>query len=236
MKTKPKEITKKTVNKLGLQVTKYTGDLHPYLFLNEYKIETVIDAGANIGQFATDIRTVLPDATIYSFEPLQETFKTLKENFSEDKNFTALNFALGDKNEEVSMNKNAYAPSSSILENSAFAEEIFPFTKDTTEEKIIVKTLDTVLSANNLKKEILLKLDVQGYEDKVLSGAKNIIEETSIILIETAYYELYKGQPLFADIYTLLTNLGFTYKGDVGTKRNSKNMLPLFEDSLFIRE
>jgi hypothetical protein len=43
-------------------------------------IKTIIDVGANTGQFSRAIHEVLPEAYIYSFEPLSDCFSELKDS------------------------------------------------------------------------------------------------------------------------------------------------------------
>ena len=64
-------------------------------WMKEQKFKSILDIGANEGQFATKIRKLFPDAFIHSFEPLPHVYEKLKENFTADQNFAAYNFALG---------------------------------------------------------------------------------------------------------------------------------------------
>ncbi|KKS39422.1 MAG: Methyltransferase [Parcubacteria group bacterium GW2011_GWD2_42_14] len=235
MRTLVKKICRTPFNVIGLDITRYKKKLKPLTFLVDYEIKTVIDAGANVGQFALEVREVLPDAQIHSFEPMAECFIKLKNNFKNDNFFTAYNYALGECTEKKVIFKNDYAPSSSLLKNTEFQEETFPFTKKSTEEEISIERLDTLLPIEGIEENILFKLDVQGYEDKVLKGAEKILAKTKIVLIETSFYAFYKDQPLFDEIYSLLNTLGFRYHGSTHQKRHPKNNEPLFEDSIFIR-
>jgi FkbM family methyltransferase len=220
----------------GFDVVRYRPTKNPLSFLTAYNIQTVIDAGANVGQFASQVREVLPTAHIHSFEPMQDCFETLNTTFAHDPHFTAHHMALGDVSQDSVLYKNDYSPSSSLLKNTDLLDTTFPFAQESIEENIVIRTLDTVLQVTNLKKNILFKLDVQGYEEKVLRGAKTMLDASSIVLIETSFYPLYQGQPLFADIYTLLHAQGFTYHGSVQQKRHPETNEPLFEDSVFIHE
>jgi hypothetical protein len=87
-----------------------------------------------------------------------------------------------------------------------------------------------------LEKPVLLKIDVQGYEAHLLNGAKNFIKSVDCILIELSLEELYKGQPLFNDIYTMLNNEGFTYAGNFDQQISKKNGRILQVDAIFIRK
>jgi tRNA G46 methylase TrmB len=86
-----------------------------FKWLQKFGIKTIIDIGANEGQFIDKISKILPDANIYSFEPLKDSFVKLKKNTRNNKNITAYNFALGDEEKENIINRNEYSPSSSLL-------------------------------------------------------------------------------------------------------------------------
>jgi FkbM family methyltransferase len=223
------------LRRTGIDIVRYREKINPLAFLRHYSIKTVIDVGANVGQFAAEIRAALPEAFIYSFEPMKECYEKLQSSRRHDPKFKAFNVALGETAGQSVIHKNSYAPSSSMLSNSKLLEQAFPFTAESTDEKIEVKTLDSVLSAGSLQKNILLKLDVQGYEEKVLRGDLKLLEQTSIVLAETSFYTLYEGQPLFEDMYTFLHDRGFEYHGSLQNKRHPKTGEILFEDSIFMR-
>ena len=75
---------------------------------------------------------------------------------------------------------------------------------------------------------------MQGFEDKVIAGGSRFIQNAKVLIIETAYVSLYEKQPLFADIYKQLTELGFSYKGALHQKFDGSGGV-LYEDSLFVR-
>lgn len=60
---------------------KSDGELLRLRWLKEMDIKSVLDIGANEGQFASLIRILLPDATINSFEPIPQCYEKLKKNF-----------------------------------------------------------------------------------------------------------------------------------------------------------
>ena len=81
---------------------------------------------------------------------------------------------------------------------------------------------------------MLVKIDVQGFEDRVLRGGERTIREAKAIIIETSFVPLYEGQPLFSDIRRQLTGWGFVYAGSVGQIRSRTTGEVLQEDSLFL--
>lgn len=81
-------------------------------------IHSVLDIGAHSGEAARQFRSILPEAIIYSFEPLPEPFNKLVNLMGDDKRFSASQFALGDKTEHVQMHQNEFTQSSSLLKMS----------------------------------------------------------------------------------------------------------------------
>jgi FkbM family methyltransferase len=198
-------------------------------------IKTVLDIGANVGQFAKEIRVKIPGARIYSFEPLKECFDELEINFFLDKNFKAFHLALGDIAEEVVMQKSAYTPSSSLLQMSETHKTLFPHTKEHVSEKIKIRRLDDLAEKLNLEKEILIKVDVQGFEDKVLAGGEKTFAQARAVIMETSFTELYENQPSFDTIYERLKLLGFKYGGSLQQKLDKHTGAIISEDSMFLK-
>ncbi|MFN8465859.1 MAG: FkbM family methyltransferase [Caldilineaceae bacterium] len=52
----------------------------------------------------------------------------------------------------------------------------------------------------NLEVPYMVKIDVQGFEDKVLLGGELTIRHASMLIIETSFQVLYEGQALFGDV------------------------------------
>ena len=231
-----KNLIKKITRFFGIELKKYKPKPNYFDFIKSLNIKTIIDIGANTGQFAKEIRTKLPNAKIYSFEPLKEVFDNLNENFARDTKFKALNMALGDKKQEVEINKSSYLPSSSILEMTDVHKTLFPHTKDHTKELAKIDRLDDVVRDLKIEKEILIKVDVQGFEDKVINGGIQTFQKARIIIIETSFKNLYFGQPTFETLYQKLKFLDFSYFGSLQQKINSKTGEIISEDSIFLKQ
>lgn len=225
------------LQKTGFDFHRHRSEPNKLAWLEKAQIRTVIDVGANTGQFVKEIRSVLPDAFVYSFEPLRDCYGALVEERKDDRKFKAFHFALGDSHEETVMHRNNYSPSSSLLPMGELHKTLYPHTKDTSTEKIIVRRLDDMneLDPANLEKEILVKIDTQGYEDRVIRGGTRFLKHTKAMIVETSFTTLYEGQLLFADIYAMLAALGFGYRGGIHQKFDPKSGKLIFEDSLFVR-
>ena len=230
-------ILKRPLNFIGLDLVRYNPrySLGEYAYVASMNIKTVIDVGAHSGDFARMIKQLLPDAAIFSFEPLNDVFQRLQEETKNGADFKAFNYALGDRNETVEIHRSSYAQSSSILPMAELHKEAFPVSADHTSQTVEVKRLDDVMNGFTLKPEIAIKIDVQGYEDKVIAGGPEIIAKTKAIIVEVSFRELYEGQPLFDKIFQLLNDKGFRYMGNLYQLLNPNDGAPLQADALFVR-
>lgn len=205
-------------------------------WIQELNIKTVIDIGGYVGDFAFKMHQLLPEAKIYAFEPLRDTFEKLTATLAKIPNAKAYNFAMGEAKGKTVIYRNAFNPCSSLLEVGSNLKEQLPFTQDTYPETIEIETLDNMAQELDLQENIFLKVDVQGFEDKVILGGMNTLAKVKLISIETSFQELYVGQALFGDIYKLLVDrLGFTYLGSETQQKSPSNGYPFQEDSWFIK-
>jgi FkbM family methyltransferase len=69
--------------------------------------------------------------------------------------------------------------------------------------------LDDVMIREGLGPPDILKLDTQGSELEILRTAGQALQGTSLVEVETEFFPMYRGQPLFADVGTLLRSSGF---------------------------
>jgi FkbM family methyltransferase len=205
-------------------------------WLRNSGVRTIFDIGANTGQFARAIHEVLPEAFIYSFEPLSDCYKEMQRAMGNVEKFRGFNTALGEKDGEAVFYRSEWSPSSSLLPMGVLHRNNFPHTARESRETVGVRRLDDYVDGLTIEDNVLLKLDVQGYEDKVLAGGKYLLERAKILIVETAMVPLYDGQPLFRDIFTTLDNHGFRYKGALSQSPSPIDGSILYSDSIFVRD
>ncbi|MDH5546807.1 MAG: FkbM family methyltransferase [Gammaproteobacteria bacterium] len=180
--------------------------------LETFGIDVVFDVGANRGFYAREMRTAIGySGKIVSFEPLSGTFSQLQKTSSNDKNWIAVNCALGDKAGKVEINVSDNTYSSSLLPMMKNHLDSAPYSKYVRTETVEVKTIDDIFddycsSENN----IYLKIDSQGYEEKILKGAKNRLSLIDTVQLEMSLVPLYEGELLFGELHKLLTEKGYT--------------------------
>ena len=115
-------------------------------------------------------------------------------------------------------------------------KEAFEFAVKTKPEKIEVRRLSDVAKELKLRDPVLLKLDVQGFEDKVIKGGEDVVARAKIIIVEVSFQTLYQGGPLFDDIYRLLIARGFTYQGNFEQLVSPTDRQVLQADAIFCRK
>jgi hypothetical protein len=114
-------------------------------------------------------------------------------------------------------------------------KQAFPFTAKECGESIEVRRLDDVFQDLKIKDNILLKMDVQGYEDEVIKGGEGVISRSRLLIVETSFRLLYEGQPLFGRIYEALVQRGFNYIGSWEQLVSPLDGAVLQADALFLR-
>lgn len=189
-------------------------------------LKTIIDVGANIGQFALATHRFYPQATIYSFEPVPDCFQKLTNNVKGIYNIHTYNFALGNQNDEISFFQNAHSHASSALKVSKYQKENIPKTKDYQEIKVQCLRLDQFKFDRPLIAPVLLKLDVQGFEKNVLDGSSDLLEKVDYIVLEVSFISMYEGEALFDEIHTYLKEKGFKLVAPVGALLDSNLVIP----------
>jgi hypothetical protein len=211
------------------------GEVRLKQFLDLCHIKSVIDIGASYGDFIHVVREAKSNILIYGFEPIASVFKSLQERYNRVSEIELYNIAIGNLDGVIDFNENDYSYSSSILPISEIHTNEFPFTKNYKKYQTKIACLDTIFKDKIIQRPLLIKIDVQGYEENVLSGAEHTFKQADFVLIETSFFELYQGQSLFEVINEKLYNLGFFYAGSINQVCSPKNGVILQQDSLYIR-
>jgi len=172
-------------------------------------VRTVLDVGANEGQYARALRDFCFSGKIFSFEPIPEAFHALKKQFQNDPAFDAFECALGPDEKEISFNVAGNSVSSSVLAMEQLHEAAAPHSAYVRTLKVPMKRLDQIEALKNLKDTTLLKIDVQGFEKGVLEGAKNILPRIVAMELELSLRPLYQGAPNYSEIISYAHDLGF---------------------------
>jgi FkbM family methyltransferase len=204
-------------------------------WLKRYDIRTFIDIGAQVGEYVDFAQRFFPGALIYAFEPLKDVFETLKRKEAKIPGLTVFNYAIGEKETIAQIYRSSYAPSSSLLKMSSLHKETFPHSASHEIEAIRMCRLDDVFQDLPISPNTFVKIDTQGYEDRVIQGGRKVLSQATVIQIETSFEILYEGQVLFDTIYTQLRSLGFAFHGSLNQIYSPRDGSILQAHSYFIK-
>lgn len=136
---------------------------------------TVVDIGANRGQFALVTRRCMPQARIISFEPLPAPATKFRTVFAGDARVTLHEVAIGPAPGNATIHVSKRDDSSSLLPITAKQVALFPGTEEAATAVVRVAPLREFISAAEMEAPALLKVDVQGYELEALRGCEDML-------------------------------------------------------------
>lgn len=213
-------------------------DLRFLHFLKTQNITTVLDVGANRGQFAGSLLESGFDGHVVSFEALPEIYDELKRNAARFGRQWSVSqrCALSDRNGTTHFHITHNLSSSSILApNDALQAMGRPLEQREVIE-VDCKRLDELYQpTHEVKGKIFLKIDVQGAEALVLAGAKGLMPHVKGVLLEMTLMPLYEGQPLADAVNNIVTSLGFALWDTVPVYRDAKSGRLYQYDAIYFR-
>lgn len=238
-----KKIIRNLSKKLGYDIHRYPESCerlipHLEMMLPLHRINTVIDVGANVGQFASEVRALSREIQIHSIEPNPVICKTLAARAAGDKRWTTHECAVGQSKGKIMLNVFASSDFSSCLPANEFGAQRFQDSltvADTVEVEL--KTLDELISSippTAMGSRLLLKLDTQGFDMEALLGAPAVLESVHLIITEASLRPLYKDAPVFSEVFSFLENKGFLLSGFFPVTRD-ENLSIIESDCVFVR-
>lgn len=215
--------------------------LTSYLMVSRLKQQgiepkTVIDIGANVGQFCVAAAKLFPGVWVHSFEPLPKCLVKLRRNTVKLSNVVVHPVALGEKKCELLIYVNDFSHSSSFLPLSRRHRTAFPKAREREKLKVKVSTLDQICEHIQLMSPVMVKLDVQGYESYVIRGGSQTLRLVEYVIVETSFTPMYEGETLFFDLIKLMDEYGFLFLRPVGWLSDPMNGEILQMDALFSRK
>jgi len=234
-------IIKSFFQKMGLYLQYYNPSnsetaLISYL-LNKYDIKTIIDIGANEGQFALKlINNNNYSNKIISFEPVSSAYQALLKNSKIKQEWIAINSAVGDIEGTLPINVSLNSVSSSLRKVKSHTIEAESGTAILKTETVPINTLDNLLKQVKWEKDIWLKIDVQGFEREVIRGANETLKIARVVQIELAVIPSYEQSPYLEEIIAELRTFGFTLYSIMSGFRNYDTGQMFEVEGFFIRE
>jgi FkbM family methyltransferase len=178
----------------------------------EYRF--VIDGGANRGSFTDAFLELHRPERLVLVEAIPDLVERLRAKYAGKPGVSVVSAALSDKNGEASFEINRSEASSSLLpidpRNTAW------FNRDLAVAGTIqvpTITLPALMEGQGIQTIDLLKLDVQGAERFVLTGAITVLDRVRVIYIEVFFERLYTDAWLFWEMSEYLSRRGFKLCG-----------------------
>lgn len=215
-----KNYLKSTARRLGFEVQRF----HPgrsqaaqlSAMLAFHKINLIFDVGANVGQYGAELRGHIGyRGRIISFEPMKTAHRALVKLAAADRLWDAApRAAVGAKNGKAMMNIAGNSVSSSILPMLHSHTDAAPQSRYCASEEVPLVTLDSI-AGKYLEDDsvVFLKIDTQGYECEVLTGATETLSRIVGMQVELSLIPLYDGQMLMPDMLKKVADLGFELWG-----------------------
>jgi FkbM family methyltransferase len=191
---------------------------HLRSLFERYDIRTVLDVGANEGQYCRFLRREVGfEGQIFSFEPISALYEKLEARARADPRWRVYRLALGERTEQREIHVTRLSAFSSFLPPGASGPALFgPEMEVSRKETVQLRSLDSMmdeLKGSSASAQMFLKLDTQGYDLDVIRGATRSLPLFSGLQTEISFVPIYQGMPTWEDTLRLLTASGFEVSG-----------------------
>ncbi len=202
-----KDLLRAVTRWMGYEVVSYTPlrnhDLRRIQLLRERRVDTVLDGGANAGQYATRLRKLGYTGRIISVEPIPGVFKELEARAEGDGRWDCVHAALAREPGRVELRVASITEVSSVLPaTGAIHTEGWRATRPIS---VPSTTVDALLRDTG---RAYIKLDIQGYELEALAGAVAALRNAVALEVELSTVPLYEGAALLRELVRFLTEHG----------------------------
>ena len=212
----PERLIRRAANRCGVEIHRHRPEASEAgrlsAMLAHHHVDLVLDVGANTGQFACKLREAGYAGRVVSFEPLSQAHAMLVSASQRDARWdVAPRIAIGDHEGEIDIHVAGNSVSSSALGMLDKHIAAAPDSAYVGTERVGLSRLDCLAPAYmGTETNVFLKIDTQGYEDRVLDGATDLVSRIAGLQIEMSLVPLYAGQCLYDDLMRRLSASGFS--------------------------
>lgn len=205
--------TRKALNKFSKNEKNFnTKDCFKDMFHILTEPKTIFDVGAWEGNTTEKFLSFFPNSEFFCFEPNHKGYKQLEKKFKDLENVHTFELAISDKEGVQDLFQFDNSPINSLM----------PFKKNTEryinseikflgKSEVTVTTLDKFCEEQKIASIDLLKMDIQGSEIKLITGAENLLKKKKVNLIfsELIFINLYENQGKYFEIQSMLDKFGY---------------------------
>jgi FkbM family methyltransferase len=174
---------------------------------------SVVDVGANRGQFTLFAAGLFPQAPIFAFEPQPGPYAVLARIAAGRPGVQTFRAAVGPRATTARLHVMHPDDCSSLLAPTARQRALFPQTRLAGALPVAIAPLHAFIGPGDLRAPALLKLDVQGFELAALEGCSSLLDRFAAVYVECSFERLYGGQPLADEVLAHLRERGFRLSG-----------------------
>jgi len=204
-----KSIVKKFFNIFGLEVRRGTKDRRCCLVGSLQQIKnlgfiptTIIDVGAAVGSFTLQCYSIFPHSKYLLVEPLEENKEYLDKVTKAIPNAEYILSVAAAEPGKVTLNVHSDHDGSSLYLEKEVDLDGVP-------RMVPAVTLDGLCKERDLSGPYLIKIDVQGAELDVLSGASKTLDKTGYVILEVSLFQFVKGGPQLYDVVKFMNSRSF---------------------------
>ena len=192
-----------------------------------FEPKSILDIGANVGQFYNEIKNIFPNSYYYLIEG-SESCEVVLETFNVDYSICLLSDTEKEVDFYVRKNEPRCTGNSIYRENTSFYDD----------DQIIIEKKQTKTLSNLLNNQTfdLIKIDVQGSEIDIINGGLDIIKEAKGILMEVSLMEYNQNAPTKDFVYEYMDNLGFKPVELIGNINHPLTYELIQQDILFLNK
>jgi FkbM family methyltransferase len=182
-----------------------------HLLSRGFRPQVVLDIGAAKGYWSLVCGSFFTQARFSLIDPLTESEPFLRQVCDADPRFHYLLTAVGSEPGQAAMNIAADCDGSSLCD--------WQGVDPSQQRRVPVTTVDQLLSAGRIEPPDLVKIDVQGYELRVLQGALQMLQHAEVLIVEVNLYEFAGGYARVHEVIRFLAEQQFYMFDLAGTLR-----------------
>jgi FkbM family methyltransferase len=237
-------LVKRAARVAGISLERYpplnTTPHHLKYLLRQLDITCVLDVGAHRGEYVRLLRDHAGfGGHIASFEPASDSYAELVAACAHDPRWRGYQYALGRDNGFAELNLFGMTELNSLLVPSRYGIEVFPtLGRPTATQKVEVCRLDDVfeeVTRQVASPRVLLKIDTQGSDLRVLEGAAGVLDRVHALQVEVPLKPIYDGMAPLPELLGRLGELGYELTGVFPLARDPDHLRILELDCVLYR-
>lgn len=196
----------------------------------------IVDVGAHKGESVDFYKSIFPNAKMFCFEPGDDNFKDLENKLLQYKDCKAFKLGISDCSGQATFYLNELSHLGSLRKINTSSKDSLGFAAKAQnhEVTILTSTLDEICVQENILNIDILKIDVQGAEFEVILGAKNVMMNTNLIVMEINLFDFYeKDRHKLSSIFRLLEENNFELFDILNVSKNPKNFRTDWIEAVF---